>query len=213
MWLPRISDGQRGARTEKARFISCGETTPLESCVVTMADTMVWSSMTGWYWMIWGKYTSILRHLQIEMVKRRQHAANIVVTWIALIQMRIEWWHWWGISRWLDEQLKIILGNDAPENPTLASISANGRALISMASLGRTLLSSFADVSSWVSELLYSGHFLVWLTFSIGLQIDIKMVNWKLLTNQETYNTTIQLNKMETCRLRYLDDYMMAKGW
>jgi hypothetical protein len=51
------------------------------------------------------------------------------------------------------------------------------------------------------------------LTFSIGLQIDIKMVNWKLLTNQETYNTTIQLNKMETCRLRYLDDYMMAKGW
>lgn len=57
----------------------------------------------------------------------------------------------------LSAELKLILGMDTPENPTMAAIASNARALINMATLGRTLLSSFADLGSWVVELTNNG--------------------------------------------------------
>ena len=57
----------------------------------------------------------------------------------------------------LDQELKLILGLDTPESPTVAAIGFFARAWISLCTLGRVMLSSFPDIGTYVTELQNNG--------------------------------------------------------
>lgn len=56
-----------------------------------------------------------------------------------------------------EQELKIILGMDKPENTTVAAVGFCMKAWINMCALGRVMLSSIPDIASWTAELQNNG--------------------------------------------------------